>query len=149
MQIGTHVTHHLVVTMMEKELQQARETWKKVHLSTIVSKRNAVKGLDVPEYDLKGIKGKICTIREVVILLFRTTVVKGITNLMTYSKCLNVVEPDTEYLEHIATARSYGVIKPGRGNIDVCLRNHSVKQITLPKWTAVGETAAANIILAL
>ena len=27
--------------------------------------------------------------------------------------------------------------------------NHSAKQITLPKWTAVGEIATANIILAL
>ena len=46
-------------------------------------------------------------------------------------------------------ARSYGVLKSGRGKIDVCLRNHSVKQITLLKWTAVGEITAANIILAL
>ena len=51
--------------------------------------------------------------------------------------------------EHIATARSYGVLRPGRGKINVCLRNHSVKQITLPKQTAVGEITAANIILAL
>ena len=35
------------------------------------------------------------------------------------------------------------------GKIDVCLRNHSTKQITLPKWTAVGEITAANIIPAL
>ena len=47
---------------------------------------------------------------------FGTTVVKGIANLKTHSKCLNViVEPATGYLEHIATARSYGVLKPGRG----------------------------------
>ena len=46
-------------------------------------------------------------------------------------------------------ARSYGVVKPGRGRIDVCLRNHSTKQIILPKQTAVGEIAVANIIPAL
>ena len=46
-------------------------------------------------------------------------------------------------------ARSYGLLKPGRGKIHLCLRNHSAKQIILSKQTAVGETAAANIILAL
>ena len=49
-----------------------------------------------------------------------------------------------EYLEHIAMARSYGVLKSGRDKIDACLRNQGVKQITLPKWTTVGD-----IILAL
>ena len=53
------------------------------------------------------------------------------------------------YLDEIAMARSYGVLKPGRGKINVCLRNHSTKQITLPKLTAVGEIAAVNIIPAL
>ena len=52
-------------------------------------------------------------------------------------------------MDHVATARSYGVLSPGRGNIDVSLRNPSAKQITLPKWTVVGEITAANIILAL
>ena len=46
-------------------------------------------------------------------------------------------------------ARSYGVLTPGRGKIDVCLRNHSAEHITLPNQTAVGEIAAANVILAL
>ena len=81
---------------------------------------------------------------------FGATVAKGIVNLTTHSKCWNaIVKPVTGYLEHIAMARLYGVLKPGRGKIDVCLRNHSVKQITLPKETAVGELAAANIIPAL
>ena len=81
---------------------------------------------------------------------FGTTVVKVIANLTTHSKCLNVIiEPVTGYLEHIAMARSYGVLKLGRGKIDVCLRNHIAKQINLPKQTAVEEIAAANIIPAL
>ena len=50
---------------------------------------------------------------------------------------------------YVATTNSYGVLKPERGKIDVCLRNHSAKQITLPKQTAVGEITAANIISAL
>ena len=53
------------------------------------------------------------------------------------------------YLDHIAMAGSYEVPKPGRGKIDVSLRNHSAKQKTLPKQTAVGEIAATNIIPAL
>ena len=147
MQIGTQVIDQLVATMTKKELQETGETWKQVHLNTIVQKRNTVKGLDIPEYDLEGVKGKICTIRKVMIPQFGTTVVKGIANLATHSKCLNdVVEPVTGHSEHTAVARSYEVLKPGRGKIDVCLRNHSVKQITLPKWTAGREIAAANII---
>ena len=81
---------------------------------------------------------------------FGTTVLKGIANLTTHSKCLSVVvKPVAVYSEHIAMARLYGVLKPGKGKIDVCHRNHSEKQVTLPKQTAVGEIAAVNIIPAL
>ena len=76
--------------------------------------------------------------------------VTGIMNLMTHSKIMNVVvKPVTGYLDHVAIASSYGVFKLGRGKIDVCLRNHSEKQITFQKWTAVGEITAVNIIPAL
>ena len=51
---------------------------------------------------------------------FGTTIVNGIMNLTTHSKCLNVVvEPVTGYLEYTAMARSSRVIKPGRGKINV------------------------------
>ena len=40
-------------------------------------------------------------------------------------------------------------LRPGKDKIDVCLRYHSMKQVILPKWTAVGEIVAANIIPAL
>ena len=146
-QIGTLATDQLVATIAKKELQEARETWKQVHLSTIVSKRNTVKGLDVPRHDLKWVNGKIHTIKEVVIPPLGTTVVKGIVNLTTHSKCFNVVADQvTGYSEHTATARSYGVLKPGRGKIVVCLRNHTAKQITFPKQNAVREITAAKII---
>ena len=46
-------------------------------------------------------------------------------------------------------ARYYEILRPERGKIDVCLRNHSVKQITLLKWIVVGEITATNAILAL
>ena len=46
------------------------------------------------------------------------------------------VELVMEYLDHIATARLYGVLTPRRGKIDVCLRNHSTKQIILLEWAA-------------
>ena len=79
---------------------------------------------------------------------FGTTVVKGFMNLSVHSKSV-VVEPVAGYSEHIAMARSYGVLRPGKGKIDVCPRNHSAKQVILPKQTAAGEIAPANIILAL
>ena len=31
----------------------------------------------------------------------------------------------------------------------ICLRNHSAKQLTLPKWTALGEIVVANAIPSL
>ena len=109
-----------------------------------------MKGLNIPKHDLKGVKIKICTIREVMTALFMTTVVKGTANLKTHSKYMNVVvKPVMGYLDHIAMARSYGILTPGRGKIDVCLKNHSEKQISLPKWTAVAEITTANNILVL
>ena len=88
--------------------------------------------------------------REVVILPFATFMVKSIVNLTMHSKHMNVVvEQVMGYLDHTAMARSYGILRPERGKINVCLRNHSAKQITLPRQTAVGETAAANVISSL
>ena len=41
-------------------------------------------------------------------------------------------------------------MRPVIGKINVCLKNlDSAKQIILPEWTAVGEIAVANAILAL
>ena len=57
-QIGTQVIDQLVASMTDKELQQAGENLKQANLSPTVYKRHTVKGLDVPEYDLKGVKGK-------------------------------------------------------------------------------------------
>ena len=109
-----------------------------------------MESLNVPEYDLKGVKGKIQMVREVVIMPFVTIVAKGVANLTMHSKHMNVVfEPVTGYSYYITMARSYVVLRPGRGKINVCLRNHSVKQITIPKQTTVGEIAAANVIPAL
>ena len=83
------------------------------------------------------------------ILSFVTIMVKGAAQLMTHSKHMNVItEPIAGDSDHMAMARSYGVLKPGVGKVDVCLWNHSSKQITLLKWAAVGETAATNAILA-
>ena len=139
-QIGMQVIDQLVITITEKEVQKAGETWKQVHLGTIVLKKNTIKDLNIPENDFEGVKGKICTMKEVKIPPFETTVVKGMVNLITHSKCLSVVvKPVVGYSEHIATARSYGVLRPGEGEIDVYLRNHSAKQVILPKWTAVGQ----------
>ena len=71
-----------------------------MHLSTVISKKNTVESLNIPKYDFEGVKGRICMMREVIILLFVTIVVKGIVNLMTHSKYMNVVvEPVTGYLD--------------------------------------------------
>ena len=56
--------------------------------------------------------------REVVIPSFETTMVKGIANLMTHSKCVNVVgELVKGYSDHIAMARSYAVLKQGEAKL--------------------------------
>ena len=79
-----------------------------------------------------------------------TTVVTGMADLTTHSKHLSVVvEPVIGYSEHIATSRSYGELRPGKSKINVCLMNHSARQVTLPKQTTVGEITPANIIPAV
>ena len=83
-EIGTQVIDHLVMTMTEEELQQAGDTQKQIHLSTVISGRNTMESLNVPKYDLEGVKGKIYTVREVVILAFMTNVVKDIENVITH-----------------------------------------------------------------
>ena len=67
--------------------------------------------------------------------------------MMTHAKCMNVViEPIVDYSDHTITARFYGILRPGVGKVNVFLRNHSTKQISLLSWTAVGEIAVANAI---
>ena len=106
-QIGTQFIDQLVTTMTKKELQKPG---KKLETGTPrhqCLKRNTVKGLNITEYDLEGVKGKISTMTEVMIPPFGTIVVKYITNLITHSKCMSVVvEPVAGYSEHIAMARS-------------------------------------------
>ena len=51
---------------------------------------------------------------------------------------MNVIaQPIAGYSDHVAIAWYYCVLRPGVGKADVYLWNHSGKQITLPKWTAV------------
>ena len=50
-----------------------------------------MKSLNIPKYDLEGVKDKVCMIRETVNPLFTTIVVKGVAKLMTHSKFMNVV----------------------------------------------------------
>ena len=88
--------------------------------------------LNIPKYDLKRVKGRVHMMREVVIPLFMTIAMKRVAKLVTHSKCINVViKPIAGYLDHIATAKHYGILRPGVGKINVCLRNHSSKQISL------------------
>ena len=137
-QLGTLIIDQLVMTMTVEELQQAGATWNQAHLSAITSKRNTVESLNIRKYNLEWVKGRVHMTREVVIPLFVTSVVKEVAKLMIHSKCMNVVvKPIMGYLDHIAMARCYDILRHRVGKINVCLRNHSAKQITLPKWTAV------------
>ena len=43
-------------------------------------------------------------------------------------------------------ARTYGMLKPGKGKIDVCLRNHNAMQVSLPKQTTVQEIVPADMV---
>ena len=136
--------------MTKKELQKSEQTCRQVHLSTTVSTRNAIRSLDSPEYDIRGIKFKICTMREVVIWPLLTTVVTVMADLATHLKLMSVVvEPVIGYSEHIATARTYGELRPWKGKIDVCPRNHNARQVTPRKQTTVGEIMPANVPSAL
>ena len=60
-----------------------------------------------------------------------------------------VVEPVTGHSEHIAMAISYEELRPEKGKINICLKNHSARQVTLPRQTTVGESMPANMIPAL
>ena len=80
-QLGKLVIDHLVLTMTTEELQQTDETWKHVHLSTVLSKRNTVESPGIPMYHLKGVKGKINMTQKEVISPFMTMIVKGAQQL--------------------------------------------------------------------
>ena len=101
-------------------------------------------------YDLEGVKFKIYMMRKDVIPPFVTVMVKGVAKLMTHTKHVNVViKPIVGYLDCIATARCHGVLRPRIGKTNVGLRNQTAKQITLRKWTALGEIPLADAILTL
>ena len=79
-----------------------------------------------------------------------TTVVTGMADLPTHLRSLSVVvEPVPSCSEHMATARSYGELRPGTHKIDICLWNHSAMQVTLPQQTTMVEISSADVSLAL
>ena len=54
--------------------------------------------------------------------LLTTTAVTGMKDLTTQPNPLNVVvEPVLGYSEHVVTARLYGELRPGTGQINICL----------------------------
>ena len=84
--------------------------------------------------------------KEVTIPPLMTTVVTGMMDPTTHSNSLNaVVEPVFGYSEHIAMARSYGELRPGRGKINVYLQNYSARLATLPKQTTMGEITPVDV----
>ena len=63
---------------------------------------------------------------------------------------MNVVtEPIGDFSEHIAMTRFYGILRLGMDKLNIYLINYSAKQITFPKWTAVGEVGVTNAIPSL
>ena len=91
-------------------------------MSNVLSKKNTVESPGIPYYDLIGVKGNIQTIQKVVILTFTKITIKGATKLMTHSKHMIVIgKPIEGYLDHVAVARSYDVLRPRVGKVDVCL----------------------------
>ena len=111
-----------------------------------MSQRSIVESLN----DFRGEKGKIETMREVMIKPLMTKVVTGMVDLTTHLNSLNaVVEQVFHYSEHTATAGSYGELRQETGRIDICLQNSArqvTRQITLPKQTTVGEIMSAGVI---
>ena len=81
--------------MTTEELQQAGQTWKQVHISTVISKRNTVETPGIHKYDLKVVKGKIQMMQKVVIPPFMTVMVNGAAKLTIHSKHVNVIVKPT------------------------------------------------------
>ena len=144
-EIGIQIIDQLMASMTKKELQKAGEIWQQVHLSTTILKRSTIGSLNAPN-NCGGKKGKICTKRQVMIPPLMTTLVTGMADLTTHLNSLSVVEPIFGYSEHIATSRLYGELRSGKGKIDICLWNHSARQVTLPKQTTVGEITSVGVI---
>ena len=88
---GEKVPFQLLSVITIEELQQAGETWKQVHLSTVLSKQNKVTSSNVPKYDLDKVQEKIQKTTKVVIPLFKSVMVKGKVKLNMHSKCINIL----------------------------------------------------------
>ena len=82
--------------------------------------------------------------KEVMIPPLATTVVTGMVDLTTYSKSLLLLSQ----LQVIQNTYQWK-LRQGKGKINICHRNHSARQVTLPKQTTVGEITPANMIPAL
>ena len=100
-----------------------------------------MESLSIPKYDLKGVKGKVHTFKEGCNSTICDHHSKGHCKL---DNALKMCECSCHASYGIF--RSYDVLRAGKGKIDVGLKNHSTRQITLQKWTAEGEITAANVI---
>ena len=117
------------------------------HMQTLYYQNdNTVGSPSITRYDPQGLKGKLQTMKRVVIPPFVTIMIRGAAKLMTHSKCMNVtVKPIVGYSDH--AARSQGTLRIGVGKVDVCLQNYTTKHINFPKQTTVGEIGDKNAIL--
>ena len=112
--------------MTMEELEQAGDTWKQVHLSTMISKQNTESSFHIPEYDLEHVWGKVQTTMKIVIPPFETIMVKYKVRLNIHSKCIYVmIEPIVRYSKHVAMAHTHGVFKPGTSKETISLCNMS------------------------
>ena len=61
-----------------------------------------MKSLNISKYSLKGVKGRVCVMGEIVIPTFMTIMVKAVAKLMTHSKHMNmVIKPIVGYSDMV------------------------------------------------
>ena len=121
-QIGSHVIDGVTSCISEEELQSLSQSWKTAYVSTIISKAASISD---PDFNLDQVQGNVVISEEVTIPASQTTVVKGLTTIMGYHKCVHVLVESPPKCTTVFIPGNTSELKPGNSDIKVVVVNKS------------------------
>ena len=102
-----------------------------------------------PDFNLDSVEGKVKLSKIVVLKLFKTVLISGISELRQHRKRVNVMIDRVEGSlgDDVVPVNSYSILYPGSIRAKVAFRNMTPKEIVLKAKTCVAKMAAANVVL--
>ena len=81
--MGSRIIDQIVRSLAEEELKSLSQSWKLAYVSSVLSKSSQVND---KEFDLDQVKGKVVVMKKVIVPVFQTIILKGLTMVTGHQK---------------------------------------------------------------